>query len=124
MERESSIDEQLITTSTFTECVGDEGRGRERQPRSLADIKKLIKVIAWLHALAVEDPDKSFFCEGQCKNCSSCNQEFHFLHYTTEATGYCIECYLNSFCDVVDDENVFWVIIKRTGRTLIQINNS
>ena len=122
MERESNIHKKMITTSTFTECVEDQGSRRE--PRSLADIQKQIKVIAWLHALAVEHPDKSFFHEGQCKNCSSCNQEFHFLQYTTEATGYCIECYLNSFCNVVDDENVFWVIIKRTGRTLIQISNS
>jgi hypothetical protein len=124
MEITSNIDKQLITTST--ECVEDQGRRIERQPRSLADIQKQMKVLAWLHALAAEHPDKSFFRDGQCKNCSVCNEEFHFLHYTTttEAAGYCIECYLNSFCDVVDDENVFWVIIKRTGRTLIQISNS
>ena len=124
MEKESTIVKQSITTSTFTECVEDQGRRIERQPRSLADIQKQMKVLAWIHALAAEHPDKSFFRDGQCKNCSVCNEEFHFLHYTTEATGYCIECYLNSFCNVVDDENVFWVIIKRTERTLIQISNS
>lgn len=124
MERESSIDEQLITASTFTECLGDEGRGRERQPRSFADIQKQIKVVCWLHALSDDHHDKSFFREGQCKKCSFCNDEFHFLHYTTETAGYCIECYLNRFCEVVDDETVFRVIIKRTGRVLIEISNS
>jgi len=122
MEKESNIVKQSITTST--ECVEDQGSRRERQPRSLADIQKQMKVLAWIHALAAEHPDKSFFRDGQCKNCSVCNEEFHFLHYTTEAVGYCIECYLNRFCDVIDDENVFWVVIKRTGRPLIQISNS
>ncbi len=121
---------ETTTTSTFSETVSDDGGKvvycRERQPLTFADIRKEVKVICWAFALDHGHPDYGFFREGQCPKCSSCNDEFHFLHYTStsEATGYCIKCYLDRFCDIVDDENVFRVIIKRRGRVLIEIRNS
>ncbi len=124
------------TNSTFSETVYDdggkvvsEGQGEERherQPRTVADIQKELRVICWSFALPSDHPDSSFFREGQCPKCSFCNEEFHFLHYTSSSgeTGYCIKCYLDRFCDVSDDENVFQVVIKSTGRVLIEIRNS
>ena len=127
-EREKTTTETTTTTSTFSETVCDDGGKvvycRERQPRTFADIQKEVKVICWAFALDSGHPDCGFFREGQCPKCSFCNDEFHFLHYTSEATGYCVKCYLDRFCEIVDDENVFRVIIKRTGRVLIEIRNS
>jgi len=127
-EREKTTTTEEITTSTFSETVCDDGGKvvywRERQPRTFADIQKEVKVICWAFALDSDHPDYGFFREGQCPKCSSCNDKFHFLHYTSEATGYCIKCYIDRFCEVVDDENVFRVTIKRTGRVLIEIRNS
>ncbi len=133
MERKDTT-ETITSTSTFLETVCDDGgkvfvegqreERRERQPRTFADIQKEVKVICWSFALDPGHPDCGFFREGQCPKCVSCNDEFHFLHYTSEATGYCVKCYLDRFCEVVDDENVFRVIIKRTGRVLIEIINS
>ena len=133
MERKDTT--ETTTTSTFSETVCDDGgkifvdgqreERRERQQRTVADIRNEIRVLCW--ALALEDsdhPDYGFFREGQCPKCSSCNDKFNFLHYTSEATGYCINCYLDRFCEIVDDENVFRVTIKRTGRVLIEIRNS
>jgi hypothetical protein len=128
MERKDTI-ETTTTTSTFSEtvCYDDGGKVvscRERQPLTFADIQNEVKVICWAFALDPDHPDCGFFREGQCPKCSSCNDEFHFLHYTSEANGYCVKCYLDRFCDVSDVENVFRVIIKRTGRVLIEIINS
>jgi hypothetical protein len=127
-EREKTTTETTTSTSTFLETVCDDGGKvvywRERQPRTFADIQKEVKVICWALALDPGHPDYGFFREGQCPKCSSCNDEFHFLHYTSEATGYCVKCYLDRFCEIVDDENVFRVIIKRKGRVLIEIRNS
>lgn len=134
MERKDTT-ETITSTSTFLETICDDGgkvfvggQGEERyerQQRTLADIQNEIRVLCWSIALDSEHhPDYGFFREGQCPKCSSCNDEFHFLHYTSEATGYCVKCYLDRFCEVVDDENIFRVIIKRTGRVLIEIINS
>ena len=117
-------------TTTFSETVCDDGgRGqgeerRERQPRTVMDIQKEIKVLCWTFALPSDHPDSSFFREGQCPKCSFCNDDFHFLHYTSEENGYCVKCYLDRFCDVIDEEQFFCVIIKRTNRVLIEIINS
>ena len=131
MERKDTTETTTTTTtstSTFSETVCDDGGKvvywRERQPRTFADIQKEVKVICWAFALDPGHHDYGFFREGQCPKCSSCNDEFHFLHYTSEANGYCVKCYLDRFCDVSDVENVFRVIIKRTGRVLIEIRNS
>lgn len=129
MERKDTT-ETTTTTSTFSETVSDDGGKvvycRERQPRTFLDIRKEVRVICWACALNPGHPDYGFFREGQCPKCSSCNDEFHFLHYTStsEATGYCVKCYLDRFCEVIDDENVFRVIIKSRGRVLIEIINS
>ena len=128
MERETTTNNTSLKTvfgceeKAFSEGNGDEGR--ERQLRTVKDAQSEIKTICWALSLGPDHPDCGFFREGQCPKCSSCNDEFHFLHYTSEATGYCVKCYLDRFCDVVDDENVFRVIIKRTGRALIEIINS
>ena len=128
------MESKTTTTTTFSETVyddsgkvfsgGQEEERRERQQRTVADIQKEMRVLCWGFALPSDHPDSSFFREGQCQKCSFCNDEFHFLHYTSGATGYCIKCYLDRFCNVSDDENVFRVVIKRTGRVLIEIRNS
>ena len=128
MESETTTNNTSLKTvfgceeKAFSEGNGDEGR--ERQLRTVKDAQSEIKTTCWALSLGPDHPDCGFFREGQCPKCSSCNDEFHFLHYTSEATGYCVKCYLDRFCDVVDDENVFRVIIKRTGRALIEIINS
>jgi hypothetical protein len=134
LKMESETTKTTTTTSTFLETVCDNG-GKlfvgeqrkercERQLRTLADVQTEMRVLCWVLSLPSDHPDSSFFREGQCPKCSFCNDEFHFLHYTSGATGYCIKCYLDRFCDVSDDENVFRVVIKRTGRILIKIQNS
>jgi hypothetical protein len=112
------------TTETICHCEGKGREGRERQSRTVEDDQPQIKTLCWIFALSRAHPDSSFFREGQCKKCVFCSDDFHFLHYTSESSGYCVKCYLDKFCNVVDDENVFRVIIKRTGRVLIEIRNS
>ena len=129
MERQDTITETTSTT-TFSETVSDDG-GKvvaggeiEREHRGVQNVQNEIRVLCWGLALPSDHPDSCFFREGQCLKCVNCNDNFHFLHYTSEATGYCVKCYLDRFCEVVDDENVFRVVIKRTGRALIEIRNS
>lgn len=112
------------TTQTICHCEGKGHEGRERQSRTVEDAQPQIKTLCWALSLGPSHPDCGFFREGECKKCVFCLDDFHFLHYTSESSGYCVKCYLDKFCDVVDDENVFRVIIKRTGRVLIEIINS
>ena len=128
MERKDTITETTTTTTTtFLETVCDDcGKvvaGR-REHRQVQDVQNEIRVLCWVLALPSDHPDNCFFREGQCKKCVFCSDEFHFLHYTSEATGYCVKCYLDRFCKIVDDENVFRVVLLRTGRILIEIINS
>ena len=118
--------ERNITTKITTAYDDGKviGERRERQPRTIMDVPNEMRVLCWALSLLPENSDFGFFRNGQCQKCSSCNDDFHFLHYTSEMTGYCVKCYLDKFCDVVDDENGFRVILKRSGRVLIEIRNS
>jgi hypothetical protein len=130
---ESATTKTTTTTTTFSETVCDDGgkvvtagqgeERHERQSRTVTDIQKEIKVLCWGLSLPSDHPDSSFFREGQCPKCSFCNDNFHFLHYTSDTNAYCVKCYLDRFCDVIDEEHFFCVIIKRTNRILIEINS-
>jgi len=124
----------MITTSTFTQCFGvidhEEGgkvlAGLEREERREWDNTKFqreLHVLAWTMSLGPDHPDSGFFCGGECKKCSGCSDEFNFLHYTSEKNAYCVRCYLEGFCDVVEDDTIFLVVIRKTGRILIEIQN-
>ena len=93
---------------------------REWEPRKF---QKESRVLAWALSLGQEHPDFGFFRGGECKKCSGCSDEFNFLHYTSEKNAYCVRCYLDGFCDVVEDDTIFLVIIRRTRRILIEIHN-
>lgn len=98
---------------------------QRRKNKGVEDVQREIKVLCWTMSLPDNHVDKHFFREGQqCNNCSSCSDEFHFLHYTSDTNAYCVKCYLDRFCDVIDEEQFFCVIIKRTNRVLIEIINS
>jgi len=127
MEDESKI----ITTSTrHVEDVKDEAGkvlsicGREEKkewdPRR---VKKELCVLAWALSLGQEHPDFGFFRGGECKKCAGCSDEFNLLHYTSEKNAYCVRCYLDGFCDVVEDDTIFLVVIRKSARILIEILN-
>ena len=121
MEKETT---RSHTTETICHYEGKGRERRERQSRTVEDAQLEIRTLCWVLSLDPAHLDCGFFREGQCKKCVFCSNDFHFLHYTSESSGYCVKCYLDKFCNVVDDENVFRVIIKRTGRVLIEIINS
>jgi len=135
MEKEHIKTEQveMITTSTFTGCSGvidhEEGgkaiAGPEREERREFDnskFQKELRVLAWALSLKPDHPDSGFFCGGECKKCAGCFNEFNLLHYTSEKKAYCVKCYLDGFCMVIDDDTIFLVVI-RTGRILIEIHD-
>jgi len=125
---------KIITTSTLhvedVKDVKDEAGkvlsicGREEKkewdPRR---VKKELYVLAWALSLGQEHPDFGFFRGGECKKCAGCSHEFNLLHYTSEKNAYCVRCYLDGFCDIVFDSTIFMVVIKKSGRILIEIHN-
>lgn len=123
---EDKTTQPMIITST--EFVQDEAghfeERREMKPKwESPKFKKELRVLAWALSLGPDHPDSGFFCGGECKKCSRCSDEFNFLHYTSEKNAYCVRCYLEGFCDVVEDDTIFLVVIRKTGRILIEIHN-
>ena len=111
--------ERETETETVTFTV------QERKKRGVEDVQREMKVLCWTISLPNDHVDKHFFRQGQqCNNCSFCEDEFNFLHYTSDTNAYCVKCYLDRFCDVIDEKQFFCVIIKRTSRVLIEILNS
>ena len=86
-------------------------------------VQRELRVLAWAVSLSQGDSDFGFFRGGECKRCTRCSNEFNFLHYTSEKNAYCVRCYLKGFCDVVEDDTIFLVVIRKTGRILIEILN-
>jgi len=121
---------EIITT--FTECVecveGEKvlslcaGEEKRKQWDS-SKVGRELKVLAWALSLGPDHPDSGFFRGGECKKCGGCSDEFHLLHYTSEKNAYCVRCYLDRFCDIVEDDTIFLVVIRKTGRILIEILN-
>jgi hypothetical protein len=131
---EDKTTQPMITTSTFTECVQDEGgkvlagghfeERREMKPEwNPRNFQLELRVLAWALSLGPDHPDSGFFRGGECKKCGGCSDEFNFLHYTSEKKAYCVRCYIDGFCDVVEDDTIFLVVIKKSGRILIEILN-
>jgi hypothetical protein len=124
---------KIITTSTFTECVEDvkdEGEKvislcgcEKRKELDPSKVRQELNVLAWALSLGHDHPDSGFFRGGECKNCGGCSHEFNLLHYTSEKNAYCVRCYLDRFCDIVEDDTIFLVVIRKTGRILIEILN-
>ncbi len=130
---------EIITTSTFAQCCGvidnyEEGEkclaGTVQEERRVIQseweprkFQRELHVLAWALSLGPDHPDSGFFCGGECKKCTGCSDEFNFLHYTSETKAYCVRCYLNGFCSIVEDDTIFLVVIKKTGRILIEIHN-
>jgi hypothetical protein len=114
--------------NTSTEYVQDEG-GRFEERREMKPeweprkFQKDLRVLAWALSLGQGHPDFGFFRGGECKQCAECLDEFNFLHYTSEKKAYCVRCYLDGFCDVVEDDTIFLVVIRKSGRILIEIHN-
>lgn len=131
---EDKTTQPMIITSTSTQYVQHEvgkvlagGHFEERremkpewEPRKF---KQELRVLTWAVSLGQAHSDSGFFCGGECKKCSGCSDEFNFLHYTSEKNAYCVRCYLEGFCDVVDDDTIFLVVIRKSGRILIEILN-
>ena len=128
MEGENKTTQQMITTSDkdgkVLACGNFEGR-REliESVRNPLNFRRELRVLAWTSSLCQDHPDFGFFRGGECKECGGCSDEFHLLHYTSEKNAYCVRCYIDGFCDVVEDDTIFLVVIKRTGRILIEILN-
>lgn len=125
---------EMITTSTITQCCGvidhEEGGKAlarpDREERREWDNRKVqqeLRVLAWTLSLGPDHPDSGFFRGGECKQCAGCSDEFNLLHYTSEKNAYCVRCYLERFCYIVEDDTIFLVVIKKTGRILIKIQN-
>lgn len=124
---------EIITTSTFTECVEDvkdEGEKvislcgcEERKEWDPSKVRQELKVLAWALSLRPDHPDSGFFRGGECKKCVGCSNEFNLLHYTSEKNAYCVRCYLDRFCDIVEDDTIFLVVMRKTRRCLIEILN-
>ncbi len=125
---------EMITTSTFTQCCGvidheEGGKALARPDREEQrewdnrNVQRELRVLAWTMSLEQDHLDSGFFCGGECKKCSECSDEFNFLHYTSEKNAYCVRCYLEKFCDVVEDDTIFLVVIKKSRRILIEIYN-
>lgn len=87
-------------------------------------IQQELRILTWASSLCQDHPDFGFFRGGECKNCAGCSGEFHFLHYTSEKNAYCVRCYLDRFCTVIEDDSIFLVIIKKSERILIEIQKS
>jgi hypothetical protein len=128
---EDKTTQQMITTST--KCVQNEcgkvlaGRHfeerREMKPEwEPQKFQKELRVLAWALSLGPDHPDYGFFRGGECNKCSGCSDEFNLLHYTSEKNAYCVRCYLDGFCTVIDDDTIFMAIIKKTERILIEIH--
>ncbi len=116
------------TIITSTEYVQDEGEHfeerREMKPEwEPRKFQKELKVLACVESLGSDHPDFRFFRGGECKKCSGCSDEFNFLHYTSKKNAYCVRCYLDGFCTVIDDDTIFLVVIRKSGRILIEIHN-
>lgn len=129
---EDKTTQPMIITST--EYVQDEGgkvlagrhfeERREMKPEwEPRKFQKELRVLAWALSLGPDHPDSGFFRGGECKKCSGCSDEFNLLHYTSEKNAYCVRCYLDGFCTVIDDDTIFMAIIKKTERILIEIHN-
>jgi hypothetical protein len=121
--RENTEQGEMILTSTESER---ELHGRELYESGVWNPLKFqreLHVLAWTLSLGSYHPDSGFFCGGESKKCSGCSDEFKLLHYTSEKNAYCVKCYLDGFCDVVEDDTIFLVIIRRTRRILIEIHN-
>ena len=129
---EDKTTQLMITTST--ECVQNEGgkvlagghfeERREMKPEwEPQKFQKELRVLAWVLSLGPDHPDYGFFRGGECKKCSGCSDEFNLLHYTSEKNAYCVRCYLERFCDVVEDDTIFLVVIRKSRRVLIEILN-
>ncbi len=128
MEGENKHTQQMITTSDedgkVLACCNFEGRRELVEPVwNPEKIRLELRVLAWTSSLCRDHPDFGFFRGGECKKCGGCSDEFNFLHYTSEKNAYCVKCYLERFCDVVEDDTIFQIVIKRTGRILIEIHN-
>ena len=113
---------------TSTNCVQDEGghfeERREMKPEwEPRKFKQELRVLTWAVSLGQDHSDSGFFCGGECKKCSGCSDEFNLLHYTSEKNAYCVRCYLERFCDVVEDDTIFLVVIRKSRRVLIEILN-
>jgi hypothetical protein len=122
-ERKKNEQVKMILTSTESER---ELVGRELYESGVWNPLKFqreLHVLAWTLSLGSDHPDSGFFCGGESKKCSGCSDEFKLLHYTSEKNAYCVKCYLDGFCDVVEDDTIFLVIIRRTRRILIEIHN-
>jgi|LakMenE18May11ns_1017448.scaffolds.fasta_scaffold9268016_1 hypothetical protein len=87
-------------------------------------IRRELLVLSWALSLGQDHIDFGFFRGGECKNCTGCSDEFHFLHYTSEKNAYCVKCYLDGFCTVIEDDSIFLVVIKKSERILIEIQKS
>lgn len=114
---------EMIPTSTES---GTELAGRESYESSVWNPSKFkleLQVLAWDISLGPGHPDFGFFRGGECNKCSGCSDEFNFLHYTSERNAYCVRCYLDGFCTVIDDDTIFRVVIRKTKRILIEIHN-
>lgn len=121
--RENTEQIKIITTSTES---GTELAGRESYESRVWNPRKIqleLRVLSWAFSLGQGHPDSGFFCGGECKQCAECSDEFNFLHYTSEKKAYCVKCYLERFCDVVEDDTIFLVVIRKSGRILIEILN-
>jgi hypothetical protein len=128
MEGENKPTQQIITTPDegrkVLACGNFEGRRELMEPVwNPEKIRLELRVLAWTSSLCRDHPDFGFFRGGECKKCGGCSDEFNFLHYTSEKNAYCVKCYLERFCDVVEDDTIFQIVIKRTGRILIEIHN-
>jgi len=149
MENERQNVEMITTSSIFAECgcgsecgSGSSSRevveheeergggkvlaGPERQERKEWEprmVGKELRVLAWAVSLGQGHPDFGFFRGGECKKCAGCSDEFNLLHYTSEKNAYCVRCYLDGFCDVVEDDTIFLVVIRKSARILIEILN-
>lgn len=122
------------TIITSTECVQDEGGkvltgGHFEERREMKPVweplnfQKDLRVLAWALSLGPDHPDFGFFRGGECKQCAGCSDEFNLLHYTSGKNAYCVRCYLDGFCTVIDDDPIFRVVIRKSGRILIEIHN-
>jgi len=121
--RENTEQIEMIPTSTES---GPELAGRESYESRVWNPRNFqleLRVLSWAFSLGSDHPDSGFFCGGECKQCAECSDEFNFLHYTSEKNAYCVRCYLERFCDVVEDDTIFLVVIRKSGRVLIEILN-
>jgi len=121
----------IITSTDFVQHEGGKvltvpEREERREMKSEWEprrVEKELRVLAWAVSLGPDHPDSGFFRGGECKKCAGCSDEFNLLHYTSEKNAYCVGCYIDGFCDVVEDDTIFLVVIRKSGRILIEIHN-